>query len=119
LVERSLKLELIGHISRDATAIEGREKPAKKLSKQKPPLRKSGRRAKGEQPEPREERRLNRQVHQSAQKALRELPEVCDVGVKNNFKRIQATVLLGDWFFAFQENKLDPTKNHFEPYVPL
>ena len=36
LVERSLKSELIGHISRDSTAIEGREKPAKKLSKTSP-----------------------------------------------------------------------------------
>jgi len=27
-----------------------------------------------------------------------------------------ATVLLVNWLFAFQENKLDPTKNHFEPY---
>ena len=71
LVERSLKSELIGHISRDATAIEGREKPAKKVSKQKPPRRKRGRRAKGEQPEPTEEKRLNLQVHQSAQEAFR------------------------------------------------
>ena len=28
----------------------------------------------------------------------------------------KATVLLVNWLFAFQENKLDPTKNHFEPY---
>ena len=86
LVERSLKSELIGHISRDSTAIEGREKPAKKLPKQKPPRRKRGRRAKGEQPEPKEEKRLKRQVHQSAQEALGELPAVCDVGVKKNSK---------------------------------
>jgi len=86
LVERSLKSELIGHISRDSTAIEGREKPAKKLPKQKPPRRKTGRRAKGEQPEPKEEKRLKRQVHQSAQEALGELPAVCDVGVKKNSK---------------------------------
>ncbi len=86
LVKRSLKSELIGHISRDSTAIEGREKPVKKLSKQKPPRRKRGRRAKGEGSEPKEVKRLERQVHQSAQEALRELPVVCDLGVKKNSK---------------------------------
>jgi len=29
---------------------------------------------------------------------------------------IVSTVVLVNWLFAFQENKLDPTKNHFEPY---
>jgi hypothetical protein len=36
LVERSLKTQLVGHISRDSTAIEGREKQVKKTPKQKP-----------------------------------------------------------------------------------
>jgi hypothetical protein len=86
LVERSLKSELIDHISRDSTAIQGREKPAKRQSKQKPPGRNRGCRAKGEQPEPKEEKRLNRQARQTAQEALKELPAVCDVGVKKNSK---------------------------------
>ncbi len=42
LVERSLKMELVGHISRDSTAIEGREKPVKKSSKQKTCSEKKG-----------------------------------------------------------------------------
>ena len=42
LVENCLKTELIGHICRDSTAIEGREKPAKKLPKAKPVPRKKG-----------------------------------------------------------------------------
>ncbi len=54
LVERSLKTELVGHISRDSTAIEGREKPVKKSSKQKPSPRKRVRRANGAQSEPKE-----------------------------------------------------------------
>ena len=41
--------ELIGHISRDSTAIVGREKPAKKATKKLMPRRKRGRPAKGEQ----------------------------------------------------------------------
>ena len=79
LVERSLKTELVGHISRDSTAIEGREKPIKKPPKQKPSPKKRGRRPKGEQSGPKEATRLERQVHQSAEQALDELPVVCDV----------------------------------------
>ena len=86
LVERSLKTELVGHISRDATAIEAREKPAKKPPKQKPVPRKRGRRPKGEQLEPKEVKRLERQLHQSAEQALKELPVACDVGTKKNSK---------------------------------
>lgn len=66
LVENCLKTELIGHISRDSTPIEGREKPVKKTPKAKPAPRKKGRSAKGEQREPREPKRLERQREQSA-----------------------------------------------------
>ena len=86
LVARSLKTELVGHISRDSTAIEGREKPVKKPPKEKPVPKKKGRRAKGAESEPKEEKRLERQIHQSAEQALKELPVVCDVGTKKNSK---------------------------------
>ena len=52
LVERSLKTQLVGHISRDSTAIEGREKPVKKPLKPKRSPKKRGRRPKGEHSEP-------------------------------------------------------------------
>jgi hypothetical protein len=58
LVERCLKPELVGHISRDATAIVGREKPVRKPPKKKPAPRKRGRPAKGEHREPKEPKRL-------------------------------------------------------------
>jgi hypothetical protein len=86
LVEDCLKAELIGHISRDSTAIEGREKPVKKAPKAKPAPRKKGRPAKGEQREPKEPKRLERQREQSAQESLQELPNYCDVGAKKNSK---------------------------------
>jgi hypothetical protein len=73
-------------MSRDSTAIEGREKPVMKSSKQKPVPKKRGRRAKGERAEPVEVKRLKRQLHQSAEQALKELPVVCDVGAKKNSK---------------------------------
>ncbi len=47
LVKEHLGNELIGHISRDATAIVGREKPAKKTKAPKVP-KKKGRPAKDE-----------------------------------------------------------------------
>jgi hypothetical protein len=86
LVDTCLKPELIGHISRDSTAIKGREKPVKKSRKQKAATRKRGRPAKGEQREPKEPKRLERQQALSAEEALKELPVVCDVGTKKNSK---------------------------------
>jgi transposase len=86
MVERCLKPELVGHINRDATAIKGREKPAKKPPKEKPAPKKRGRPAKGEYREPKEEKRLERQRYQSAEEALRELPTCCDRGTKKNSK---------------------------------
>ena len=86
LVEQYLSQELVGHISRDSTAIVGREKPAKKEVKEPKKPRKRGRPAKGEQREPVVEKRLDRQVQQSAEEAIQELPVVCNCGTKKNAK---------------------------------
>ncbi len=92
LVKEYLAEELVGHISRDSTAIVGREKPAKKVARETKKPRKRGRPAKGEQREPAIEKRLDRQVRQSAEEASRELPIVCDRGTKKNAKGLQAIV---------------------------
>jgi transposase len=86
LVEEYLSEELVGHISRDSTAIVGREKPEKKEAKEPKKPRKRGRPAKGEQREPVAEKRLDRQVKQSAEQAIQELPVACDRGTKKNAK---------------------------------
>lgn len=86
LVKEHLSTELIGHVSRDSTAIVGREKPAKKEKQVKKPPRKKGRPAKGELREPAEPKRLDVQRSQSAQEAIALLPKVCDRGVKKNAK---------------------------------
>jgi hypothetical protein len=91
LVEDSLKPELIGHVSRDSTAIDGREKPVKKTPKPKAAPRKRGRPAKGEEREPKEQTRMERQREQSAGEALEELPAFCDVGTKKNSKGFKET----------------------------
>lgn len=84
-MDNYLAEELVGHISRDSTAIAGREKPVKKVREPKKPC-KRGRPAKGEQREPTVEKRLDRQVRQSAAEAIDELPIVCDRGTKKNAK---------------------------------
>jgi hypothetical protein len=86
LVAQWVTPELVGHISRDATAIEGREKPRAKPKPPKPAPRKKGRPRRGEVREPKPETRLERQCRQSAQEALAELPVHCDVGTKKNSK---------------------------------
>jgi len=85
LVTDYLSGELIGHISRDATAIVGREKPAKKVKVPKVPY-KRGRPAKNEVREPLPEKRLDKQVTQTAEDAIKELPAICDRGTKKNAK---------------------------------
>jgi len=85
LVKEHLSTELLGHVSRDATAIVGREKPVKKLKLTKKP-KKRGRPAKGEHREPPEPKRLEVQRDQPAQEAIAQLPQVCDRGVKKNAK---------------------------------
>jgi len=86
MVEKFAKPELVGHISRDATAIEGREKPVAKVRPPKPAPRKKGRPRRGEVRQPKPETRLQRQVRQSAPEAMAELPAHCDVGTKKNSK---------------------------------
>ena len=85
LVKDYLSNEIICHISRDSTAITGREKPAKKIKVIKKP-RKRGRKAKGEKREPIKLKRLDLQSKQSLEDAISELPTVCDRGTKKNAK---------------------------------
>jgi hypothetical protein len=83
LVHEHLSTDLVGHGSRDATAIQGREKPLKKVTQAQVP-RKKGRPAKGAQREPTEDKRLDGQRRQSAHDAIALLPTACDRGVKKN-----------------------------------
>ena len=91
LVAQWVTPELVGYISRDATAIEGREKPTAKPKPPKPAPRKKGRPRRGEVREPKPETRVERQGRQSAPEALAELPVHCDVGTKKNSKGYKQT----------------------------
>ncbi len=87
LIQRQLGDQLVGHISRDSTAIPAREKPLKKkdIAETKPP-RPRGRPKKGEV-RVKEPTRLERQAAgQSLTEMLADLPKACDVGTKKNSK---------------------------------
>ena len=90
LVDTHLSDELIGHVARDATAIEGNEKPLKKEKKEKA-RKKRGRPKKGEVREPIEEKRLFVQVNQTPSEALKDIPTSCDVGTKKNSQGYKET----------------------------
>jgi hypothetical protein len=87
LVQRQLGGQLVGHISRDATAIPTREKPAKtKASTEAKPPKPRGRPKKGEV----RVKDLTRLEWQAAGQPLTgmlaDLPKACDVGTKRNSK---------------------------------
>lgn len=87
LIKRTLGTRLVGHISRDATAIEAREKPVRREKpKADKPKRKRGRPKKGEVAPPKQPRRLERQLHMTLSEMLADLPTACDVGTKRNAK---------------------------------
>lgn len=94
LIKEQLGDQLIGHISRDATAIEAREKPKSKpvevqsvgaVSKSEPlNKRKRGRPCANEVRPPKEPSRIARQRQQNVAVMLDELPKDCDRGTKCN-----------------------------------
>jgi transposase len=85
LIKRTHEDRLVGHISRDATAIEAREKPVKAVVPE-PPKRRRGRPRKGEVVEKKKPRRLERQADMSLAEMLSDLPTHCAVGTKRNAK---------------------------------
>jgi len=78
---------LVGHISRDSTAIDAREKAIKKPKKQNKVTRKRGRPKKGgEAPTPKEQTRLEKQKTMTLEDMVSDLPKACDIGAKKNAK---------------------------------
>jgi uncharacterized protein (DUF4415 family) len=79
---------IIGHISRDATAIVAREKAEKKPKESKPKKekKKRGRPKKGDEPKQVEATRLERQLTMNIKEMLADLPARCDVGTKMDSK---------------------------------
>jgi hypothetical protein len=86
LIEQHLGEQVVGHISRDATAIKAREKPEKKAPPVEKKPKKQGRPKKGEE-RPKEPTRLERQATgQPLCEMIAELPTACNVGTKRDSK---------------------------------
>ena len=90
LIKRTQGERLAGHISRDSTAIEGRERPTPKAPQPAKPKRRRGRPRKGEE-RPTEPRRLERQRNMTLPEMLADLPYACDIGVKRDAKGYQTS----------------------------
>jgi hypothetical protein len=96
LVRDGLHGHILGHLARDATEIDAREKPKAKPQSADPsppadnpspppqPPRRRGRPRKGETPPPKPLTRIERQCGQTLDEMLAELPVGCDTGCKRN-----------------------------------
>jgi hypothetical protein len=84
MIRKNLGGKLGGHISRDSTAIEAREKAGKKIAVAKT-KRKPGRPKRGEEVVV-EPKRLDLQVARSFIENLQDLPVACTIGAKRNSK---------------------------------
>ncbi len=93
LIKTHLGEELIGHNSRDATAIHAREKAVyvKKEDKPTVPKRPRGRPKKGEKRPPPERTRIERQLTQTLAQMMAELPKQCGIGSKCNAQGFNET----------------------------
>ena len=83
--------KLAGHISRDSTAIESREKPVKTPKAPPKPKGKRGRPRKGEVAAVKPRKRVELQTARSLEENLNDLPTVCNAGTKKNSKGYKTT----------------------------
>ena len=89
LIKETQGQSIVGHVSRDSTAIPVRENPTPKCeSDQKPMKRKRGRLRKGEVQPPKAKTRLERQTagDMTLGQMLNDLPKACDIGAKVDAK---------------------------------
>jgi hypothetical protein len=84
LVCRQRGQRLVGHVSRDATAIEACEKPAPKPAAPPQTPAKRGRPAKGQERPPAPPKRLDLQPGRTLAENVADLPTACAVGCKRN-----------------------------------
>jgi hypothetical protein len=91
MIKKHYGQKLAGHISRDSTAIESREKPVKMPKASPKPKRKRGRPRKGEVVVPQPRKRVELQPERSLEENLNDLPTVCNVGTKKNSKGYKTT----------------------------
>ena len=84
MIKDNLANVVVGHISRDATAIPAREKPVANPEPVPVTPKKRGRPCKGQIVEPIPPKRLELQLNRSLAENLLDLPTVCNCGTKKN-----------------------------------
>jgi hypothetical protein len=88
MIKKHLAGKIVGHISRDGTAIHAREKAAKKEPKeavsQKAKSGRRGRKPKGQPTPPPKPTRMQKQLERTLEDNLADLPRDCDWGCKKN-----------------------------------
>jgi hypothetical protein len=90
LVDKHVSPHVVMHVSRDATEIAARQRSTPKPKVEPPPRKKRGRPKKGEVRAP-APTRLQKQLSQTVEQALCELPRLCEKGTKTDSK--------GHWHF--------------------
>jgi hypothetical protein len=91
MIKKHCGEKIAGHISRDSTAIESREKPIKTPKAPAEPKAKRGRPSKGEAVAEKAKKRVELQAERSLEENLNDLPTVCNVGTKKNSKGYKTT----------------------------
>jgi hypothetical protein len=86
MVSRQWGSQLVGHVSRDSTAIDACEKPTPKEAAPPKAPAKRGRPAKGQERPPAPLKRLDLQPGRTLAENLADLPTACTVGCKRNSK---------------------------------
>ena len=86
LVKTHVGDKLVMHISRDSTEVVAREKPIKVIKMPRKPKYARGRPKKGDPRPSKVLTRIQKQIGQTPEQALKELPYVCDVGCKSDSK---------------------------------
>lgn len=85
VIKENLGDRIVGHISRDSTSINSRERPEPKPKKDKTP-KKRGRPKKGEERSPKKTRLQKQAEGMTLEEMLKDLPAPCNVGTKKNSK---------------------------------
>lgn len=84
MIDSHLGEQIVGHLNRDSTEIEARERPAVKPAPVLKPAKRRGRPKKGES-RPKEPTRIERQLQMNElSEMIADLPRACDVGTKRD-----------------------------------
>ena len=91
IVQENLGAKLAGHVSRDAMAIDARQKPVPKAPAPPCAPKKRGRPVRGQEPPAAPPTRLQLQPHRTLAQNLADLPRDCAIGCKRNSQGHQET----------------------------